>query len=271
MPLCHKNNFSDKKKQIRLHTIVTGLGMESKHIITKVSVQQNPGRAAKVVGTKPAPQYSATLSKTYAPDGTVAQTKMNLKLHFDLNCFMKKDRCFNSQYYAEQLGHDLTQHAKYLMGRDVHNFGMVKSESTTDETLPQSNYFEQKNYKTEIINVKLMIPDDFAITLGNFQTSYFMGELKQELEVIANSKIQSEMRKCLIMPTKSDDLFQTRRQLVAVNNKNATLLEENRKLIAFIESMRVRNNFQNQPAPNPGNGMYNPQYHGMNDQNNCIQ
>ena len=231
---------------MRMHTIVTGENMDPKHIITKISVQQNPGRAAKVVGSKPSPQYSATQSKTYAPDGSIAQTKVNIKLCFELNSQMQKDGCFNSQYYIEQLGHDLTQHAKYLMGRDVHNFGMVKGErdaANSRDLIGQKEKPNQDGYKTEIMNIKLSIPQGFNVTVGDSTARFIMSELKKELEGIANNRLATEMRRNKMTLDKNEDLIQTRRQLAIMNSNNATLMNENQRLVAHIESLYVGSNY----------------------------
>ena len=51
--LCQKANFSDKKKNLCLHAEIVDEGAEPYTIRKAINVQQNPGRGAKVVVSRP--------------------------------------------------------------------------------------------------------------------------------------------------------------------------------------------------------------------------
>ena len=99
---CQKVNFTEKKKNMNLHAILSGPNVDPIHLTTLLNCQQTPGRAAKVVSTtQKLPPTTATITKLKAPDGYGETTKVSIKVNFDLDPNLELGKDFDKQRYVD--------------------------------------------------------------------------------------------------------------------------------------------------------------------------
>lgn len=238
-----------------LHTIISGPRVEAMHIETLINCQQTPGRAAKVVtSAQKIPGASATLTKTRAPDGYGETTKVSIKINFDLDPNLNWGQNFNQQRYIEKIGTDLNQYARHLMSRDIFTFGnMAKNqinslmdnraayshgqERTRSDSTNSNNQPKPKlEIETKQIGIKINIPRNILHVLGHQKAHIIMNEIQEEIEMIANTRLENEVkREMAIKSSMANENQHLRNALTMANNRI-------NQLSAEIHQMHLQNN-----------------------------
>ena len=254
--MCQKLKFSEKKKNMVLHTIISGPNVEAIHMETLLNCQQTPGRAAKVVSsTQKTPSACATLTKVRAPDGYGETTKVAIKVNFDLDPNLNWGQNFNQQRYIEKIGADLNQYARHLMSRDIITFGnmtssyinnFVHSHNSAVDGRRQVdkislNYNNQNKIgldkEAKRIGIDINIPKNIIHVLGHQKAHKVLDEIQREIETIANNRLENEVKREMALKS---SMMEENHQL-----KNALSIANNRvnQLSAELHQMHLQQNY----------------------------